>query len=463
MTTIQKIDAESQPGVENSLNLFSLPPTSVAFNKSTIRELLPITSIDNNGPYCFRIFSDNQFIDLSRTWFYLETIIEKQNDTGGWNRIGNTTNNDKNISVCNNFGNSFIKRLDIKVNGKEIFNSGTNYAYRAYINHELFTSDETRKSFSEASCYYTDPHENSVPLYYYKNKGFLARAKRFESGQICHTMAKLDFDLADQSNLFVNNVDVLFTIYRNDDDWLIMAPNYELPAAREGEAAVVTINTSNYRIKVIAMKIFIVTVDVVQSLQNAISRHLTTQPAKYSLRKIEVRNFYLGQGRQDFVYNVFQSTVPRRIIVGFVNRRAFIGDTKLSPFYFENANLRTISVEAGGNVWPAVPYDFNFPQNNYIRGYVDLYQHLNLIGQHHSINLTMPKFNKGWTFFTFNLTSTLKDTSAFELIKNSTTVIKAVFNESIPDPGYEMIVFAEFDQIIAVNTDRIFSSDGTSV
>jgi len=73
MATVQKIDAESQPGVENSLNLFSLPPTTVAFNKSTLRELLPITSLDNNGPYCFRIFSDNQFIDLSRTWFYLET------------------------------------------------------------------------------------------------------------------------------------------------------------------------------------------------------------------------------------------------------------------------------------------------------------------------------------------------------------------------------------------------------
>ena len=141
MSTIQKIDSESVPSVENSLNIFSLPPTTVAFNRSQVRELLPITALDNQGPYVFRIFSDNQFIDLTRTWFYLETCIEKLVGTN-WVKIANT-NDDKNVSVVNNFGNSFIKRLDIKINGKEVFNSGTNYAYGAYINHELFTCSET--------------------------------------------------------------------------------------------------------------------------------------------------------------------------------------------------------------------------------------------------------------------------------------------------------------------------------
>jgi hypothetical protein len=329
MSTIQKIDADSQPGVDNSLNLFSLPPTSVAFNKATVRELLPITALDNNGPYCFRIFSDNQFIDLSRVWFYLETCIEKQTDAGSWIKISNTTN-DKNTSVCNNFGNSFIKRLDIKVNGKEIFNSGTNYAYRAFINHELFTSNEMRKTLSEASCYYTDPHHNSGPPDYHKNAGFIGRKDRFAVGQTCYTMAKLDFDLAEQPNLFMNNVDMLFTVYRNDDDWLLVTPNYyKNPADADA-----TVNDTKYRIKVLALKIFIVTVDVVQSLQNSIARHMLVAPAKYAVRKIEVRNFYLGPGRQDIVYNVFQSTIPRRLIIGFVDRKAFMGNRMLSPFFF---------------------------------------------------------------------------------------------------------------------------------
>jgi hypothetical protein len=272
-------------------------------------------------------------------------------------------------------------------------------------------------------------------------------------------MAKLDFDLAEQENLFVNNVDVLFTIYRNDDSWLIMAPNYKKQETDDNAI----VNTTKYRIRVLAMRLYVVTVDVVQGLQNAIARHLESQPAKYAVRKIEVRNFYLGPGRQDLIHNIFQSTVPRRIIACFVNRAAYIGDVKLSPFYFDHANVRSISIEAGGNVWPAVPYEFNFQENKFIRGYVDMYQHLGLIGQSHSINLSMPKYQQGWTFYTFNLTSTLKDTSAFELIRNSTTVIKVLLNAPVEDPGYELIVFAEFDQIISVSSDRVLATDGSVI
>ena len=452
MATINKIDAQSQPGIENSLNLFSLPVTSIAFNKSAVRELQPITALDDTGPYTFRIFSDNQFIDLTRTFLYLETKIQKK-EGDDWVALTNVVA-DQNVSVVNNFGNSFIRRLDIKVNGTEIFSSGTNYGYRAYLNHELFTSTETRRSLSEATCYYADSNEYKSTVNYRLNSGFQARAKRFALGQTCYTMAKLDFDLAEQENLFVNNVDILFTIFRQDDNWLLVTPDYP-------DGAGTVANATEYRIKVVAMKLYIVAVDVIQSLQNAIARQLDSQPAKYSVRKIEVRNFYLGPGRQDLVFNVFQSTVPRRVIVGFVNRRAFIGDRKRSPFYFENADVRSISVEAGGVTFPSVAYDFNFGENRYIRGFVDMYQHLNLIGRTHSINLTMPKYHEGWTFFSFNLTSTLKDSSAFELIRNSTTVIKAIFNSAITGDGYEMVVFAEFDQIISVSQDRVLSTDGS--
>ena len=64
MTTIKKIDTGSIPALDSSLAIFDLPPSNVAINKSTFRELLPLTTITQNGPYIFRIFADSQFIDL---------------------------------------------------------------------------------------------------------------------------------------------------------------------------------------------------------------------------------------------------------------------------------------------------------------------------------------------------------------------------------------------------------------
>ena len=53
MSTLKKIDPISVPEVENSLAVFDLLPTTVAFNQTYIRELLPLMKITREGPYTF--------------------------------------------------------------------------------------------------------------------------------------------------------------------------------------------------------------------------------------------------------------------------------------------------------------------------------------------------------------------------------------------------------------------------
>jgi hypothetical protein len=119
-------------------------------------------------------------------------------------------------------------------------------------------------------------------------------------------------------------------------------------------------------------------------------------------------------------------------------------------------------VEANGLSYPAEPYQFDFDRDNYIRGFVDMYLGLGLVDEDRSINLTMDKFRLGWTFFVIPLTSSLKDPPGmFEIIRNGTTVIKCVFNEPIADEGVDMVVFAEFDHILTINSDRVLSVDGS--
>jgi ribonucleoside-diphosphate reductase beta chain len=206
-------------------------------------------------------------------------------------------------------------------------------------------------------------------------------------------------------------------------------------------------------------------VDVVQSLQNAISRQLETVPAKYPVRKIELRNLYLNEGRTDVTWNVFQSTLPRRLFVCLVRNDAFDGHFERSPFNFQHGFLETISVEANNLVVPSVGYHFNFdaPNDaNYVRAFLDLYTGLDLQDQEKEIQLTLNKFLNGWAAWVFPLSSFMKDTGdSFELIRNGTTVIKAHFKQPIESPGLEMIAFAEFDQIITINSDRILTTDGS--
>jgi hypothetical protein len=201
-------------------------------------------------------------------------------------------------------------------------------------------------------------------------------------------------------------------------------------------------------------------VDVVQSLNNAISKQLEIMPAKYALRKIETRSVFLSIGRTEISYNVFNSVVPRRLIIGFVANDRYSGNKTKSPFTFDHINIRTISAEANGNTYPAAPYVLDFANNKFVRAFVDLYTGLGLDDGDRTISINFTKFLNGWCFFVIPMTSTLEDTPGFELIKNGTTSVKAQFNNALTE-GYEMIIIGEFDSILSINTDRVLSSDGS--
>ena len=83
-----------------------------------------------------------------------------------------------------------------------------------------------------------------------------------------------------------------------------------------------------YRINVHEVKLYCTLVDVVQSLRNQIARQLAITPAKYPLRKIDMRSLYLPNRMTNFTWNVFTSIVPRRIMVFLVENKRFDGEER---------------------------------------------------------------------------------------------------------------------------------------
>lgn len=459
MTTLKKIDSGSSEGVDASLiNLFELPATNVAVNKTTIRQLLPIAALSQEGPYVFRVFADNQFIDLARTYLYLNVSIERKSGTQ-WIPLDSTQSQDKNVSVVNNFGHSFVKSLKLSINGIECFDSGALYSYRAYILQELGHSHEVRAALFDANCYANDDFPQNHP----GGRGFKARQKRFLGatvGKQCETMVKLHFDLAKQNKLMMNNSDLIFTIHRNSDDFLLLTPDY---TTGTGATETTNVNNSEYRIHVHDVQLFIACMDLTQSLNNAIAKQLESSVAKYPVRKIETRNVFLNKGRVDLSHNIFVNILPRRMIIAFTLASAFSGNPKLSPFEFSHANLRTISVEANGNSYPATPYYFDFDNQKFLRAFVDMYAGLGMDDGDRTMSINIERFLNGWCFYVIPMQSTLEDYGQnFEIIRNGTTAIKLHFKEPIND-SLEMIVIGEFDSIISIDSSRVLSSDHSVV
>lgn len=442
MSCPQRISEASQLALNSALNIFSVPPTNVSVVRSYFTELLPMSAVfDQNAPLQFRLFNDNLWTDMSRIYLFLEVSIQKQAENGGqWVKLAAT---DTNVAPIQGLGQTFIQQLKVQIGNTDIYDSGTLYPYRVYLTNELSYPAAVKRTFLAATGYRpSNAHDSST------DPGFVARCAQFAEGKQVQLMSRLDFDMGNQELYLLNNIDLLFTIYRAKDSFLLQT----LKAGGD---------TNQYRLVLHSAKLYAKMIDVQPSLNITIHGRLQQQAAKYALRRTEIRSTYLTAGRREVDYNVFSATIPRRVTIAFVASAAFNGDLGLSPFNFKPYWIRELTVQAGGQIYPPVPYNWDFDEGQYVRAYVDFYEALGLANSDRSCDISWEQYGNGWTIFVVPLTSTLDDTCGFELLRAGTTSIHAKFNGNVPAGGIEMIVLGEFDQLAHIDFNRRVLLDST--
>ncbi|KAL3088912.1 hypothetical protein niasHT_028688 [Heterodera trifolii] len=414
-----------------------IPPTNVSVVRSFFRQVLPLATITQESPYLFRLYSDNLWTDLSRIYLYLELSIEKPGANDKWVAIEDA---DTSVSAIQGIGQTFVQQLKVTVGNTEVYDSGNLYPFKAYITNELSFPINAKKNFLGSTGYYHTVNQDDST-----DEGFKERCKIFKGGKNAQFLSRLDFDLGNQELYLLNNLDLLFTIYKAKDVFLLQTLKAN--------------DSTKYRLTVHDVKIYAKMVEVQPSLNMSLYKTLEKQPATYAVRKTEIKSSFISVGRYEFEYNVFSATIPRRVTIALVGNSAFLGDYKLSPFMFEPFDLREISIHAGGVVYPAVPYKLNFSKDHFVSAFVDMYEALGMANSERSFDISMAQFKKGWTFFVIPLTSTLDDSCGFELLRSGTTNVRATFNSPIPLGGVEMIVLGEFDQMIMVDYNRHIVTD----
>ena len=189
MSCAKKINEKSALAFNSALNIFSIPPTNVSVSRSFFREILPLSTISQEGPYLFRLFSDNLWTDLSRIYLHLELSIEKYDATSSTWTANSAADSD--IAPIQLIGQTFIQQLIVSIGTTEIYNSGTLYFYKAYITSELSYSDSVKKNFLASSGYYPiSEHDNGT------DTGFVEQSTRFAGSKKVHLQSRLDFDIA---------------------------------------------------------------------------------------------------------------------------------------------------------------------------------------------------------------------------------------------------------------------------
>jgi hypothetical protein len=198
------------------------------------------------------------------------------------------------------------------------------------------------------------------------------------------------------------------------------------------------------------------------SIHLAIEQSLVKTPAKYPIRRVALTKLSVSEGRFSTpTSTVFEGQIPRRVIVGFVDTEAYFGNFKKSPFMFTHNKVAEIYLQAGGQTYPREPLKCNFDQQMFARAFLSLYDTLGITGDNRSNNVTPEAFGGSHCLFAFDLTPDECDSDCWELVREGTTTVHCTFAESIKEPGVEMIVYAEFDNLAMVDRNRTVYFDYT--
>lgn len=436
------IDPHSAASTKSELDLFSIPATQVAVKRTFTDVVHTANPVTNEGPYEFRIPADPNFVHLCKHYVYFQLRIVRAN---GQNLVTEGDGRDPPIAPINAIGKTFFKQVKLYLNSKLVYDSGDTYHLKAFLETELNYGHDAKNSHL-TSCLYNS--ESGAPADTAENEGFTERAALFAGSSWVEVMAPLHIDLMMQDRYLMPQTDIRIELHRNNDPLLLLC--YQQ-------------NAQQYRLEIREMKMFIKKVEVLESIQLALESTFAQYTAKYPLRRAIVTSLHVTQQRRVTPTNsLFQGQIPRRLIIACCDQDAYHGAINKNPFMFKNYSIQSIKVNAGGHTFPAQPMKLDFASNHYLQAYTELFETLGLANDNKGNSITRDAFSSSHCIFAFDLTADNDDGSHWDPIKEGNTSVEIQFGQNLPAGGVQVLVYAEFDNLLSIDRNRVAHFDYTA-
>ena len=454
------IDPTGSIGFQSELQLFDIPSTSVDVERTFWETVRPMNTITDDGPYEFFVVGNNHYIDMSSNFIYLKLKIVDSNGKHitGQEIIKNVTSDtkspDKFIAVNNLIGSTFFKQVKMIVNGRLIYDSGQDYAHLVYMLTDLNNNTATKQSILQAAGWYTDCTPDFVgtgdTLNTWNNPGAQQRHNQHINSRSVEYMSALLVPFARQTRYLLNHLDIRFELHRVSDAFALQ-----------------TIQHVKYKIVVEDIKLYIRKIELARDFSMAIEKILQYKPAKYPVRRTELKTFHLGYGRRVTPTNaLWNGQLPRRVFICTLPNKNYFGGFDKNPFVFQPNKIMKVCLYVNG---ACVPYNGPLETTFYkdatagtsliSRAFTQLYTTIgNLNNESNGIDLH--RFNRDACYFAFDLSAdNICDSGNWELLRTGTLSIYMEFEESMNDDGLRVLILGEFDNLITIDRLRQIQYD----
>ena len=426
---------QSSQCLRSELDLFSLPPTQTAVDGSQWVEHSPVSTLTSSSPIEYIVSgSGEDYMDLNNTLLEVKACIKTTNNSPVDAAVA--------VAPINNTLHSLFSQIDVSLNDVNVSSATTTYPYRAYIETHLNYGTDAKKSRLQAAMYFIDDNltvSNPIPdSSSARNMGLKRRHGICTANPTFDMIGPLHVDVFNQSKYMLNGVTMKVRMTRSKDSFVLMAKSDV---------------TESFKVDILSAKLFVRKLKITPSLCLAHERFLQQKTAKYPITRVECKVIHLPQGQKSFTHdNLFLGQLPKRIVLGLVDNRAFNGDISLNPYNFQHCNLNYLAVHLDGQQVPWAPLLPSFSGSSYIRAF-----HTQFTGGDgiSSDTIGREQFVNGHALYCFDLTPDLSSSCGhhFSVTKSGNLRLELAFEVALSITG-NVLVYSEFDNVIEIDKDR---------
>ena len=254
----------------------------------------------------------------------------------------------------------------------------------------------------------------------------------------------LRVDLFEQSRYLANGISMKLRLHRQKDEFLLMAA------------------ANTFKIQVTEAFLTVRKVKVSPGVQLGHTDALMKGPAKFPITRKECKILAIPAGFQSFVKdNIFLGQLPKRLVVGMVHNEGFAGAVGRNPYNFEHFNVSYIQLYTDGEPVLSKPLKLNVGEEKYLDAFETLYNSFDKLNGEKSSIIKREDWSRGYSLFSFDLTPDYDDEDHYPLIRHGNLRLEMNFGTTLPHT-INIIVYAEFDNIIEINNNRNIQFDYTS-
>jgi len=410
------------------------------------------------NPIDFQIDPQEDYIDLSRSYFELEWKLQK---AAGGDAVAA-----ENTFLVNNIAHSLFKQISVRLNGTLISPQTDTYHYKAYIETLLNFDRDDGDTILRPQGWF---NQVDVPNTLTANELNLAHADfralppdrqalvRELRAQAVGTDSQTrvysfvpHIELFHLSKLLIPNVQIGIQMYFNPPEvW-----SWQMQGA-------VTFRIDSRDIKV---KLYLCQVRLNPSVYRELMNDMGSgrNVVSYPTVRSEIRTYNITQNELHYeITNPFQNRLPNMLVVGLVASTAFNGAANEYPFTFQQFNLTSIKQLVRGEAYPYEVLELLHTNGSRdMRGYRQFLQATGSLCKSKG-NMVRAKDwgqGKGCTLFVFE--------NAANGCLNSPVLnpklsgeLRLVFDFGADQGAVTAILYAKFENLLEINSNKTVQYD----